>query len=161
MPPSDQEQVSAGSKVDWDLYRALREQWTHEDNLINHRMTWLILSNGLLLTAYGVIVKEQATLFALSLPTVGMFLSFVVGAAIYAALAAMKDVRKRFFKTGLEDVCHLSPKGRPRKQGKWAAYALPVFFFLLWFAALFASHVAPSFGIKQLAAPPARAASAL
>ena len=20
---------------DWDLYRALREQWTHEDNLVN------------------------------------------------------------------------------------------------------------------------------
>jgi len=29
---------------DWDLYRALREQWTHEDNLVNHRLMWLILS---------------------------------------------------------------------------------------------------------------------
>ena len=35
---------------DWDLYRALREQWTHEDNLVNHRLMWLILSQGLLFT---------------------------------------------------------------------------------------------------------------
>ena len=39
--------------TDWDLYRALREQWTHEDNLVNHRLMWLILSEGLLFTAYG------------------------------------------------------------------------------------------------------------
>ena len=36
----------------WDHYRALREQWTHEDTLVNHRVSWLILSGGLLLTAY-------------------------------------------------------------------------------------------------------------
>ena len=36
---------------DWELYRALREQWTHEDNLVNHRLMWLILSQGLLFTA--------------------------------------------------------------------------------------------------------------
>jgi hypothetical protein len=36
----------------WDLYRALREQWTHEDMLIGHRITWLILSEGLLFSAY-------------------------------------------------------------------------------------------------------------
>ena len=40
---------------DWELYRALREQWTHEDNLINHRLMWLILSEGLLFTAYGTL----------------------------------------------------------------------------------------------------------
>jgi hypothetical protein len=32
----------------WDHYRALREQWTHEDNLIAQRMGWLIWSEGLL-----------------------------------------------------------------------------------------------------------------
>jgi hypothetical protein len=31
---------------DWELYRALREQWTHEDKLVNHRLMWLILSQG-------------------------------------------------------------------------------------------------------------------
>ena len=40
---------------DWELYRALREQWTHEDNLVNHRLMWLILSQGLLFTAYGTL----------------------------------------------------------------------------------------------------------
>jgi len=132
------------SSQDWDLYRALREQWVHEDNLINHRMTWLILSNGLLLTAYGLLLKDGVRLLVLSIPAIGMFLSFVVGAAIYAALAAMHDVRRRFMRTGLESLCHLSPDGPPRRQGKWAAYALPVFFFLLWGATLFASHVAPA-----------------
>ena len=36
----------------WDQYRALREQWTHEDTLVGQRITWLILAEGLLLNAY-------------------------------------------------------------------------------------------------------------
>lgn len=50
--PQDQ---ATNQLPDWDLCRALREQWTHEDNLVNHRLMWLILSEGLLFTAYGTL----------------------------------------------------------------------------------------------------------
>ena len=52
---------------DWDLYRALREQWTHEDNLVNHRLMWLILSEGLLFTAYGTLSTAKLHLAGLRL----------------------------------------------------------------------------------------------
>ena len=40
------------SLPDRELYRAPREQWTHEDNLVNHRLMWLILSQGLAIAGY-------------------------------------------------------------------------------------------------------------
>lgn len=82
------------TEPNWELYRALREQWVHEDNLINHRMTWHILSNGLLLTAFGILLRDGTRVPLLSIPAIGMFMSFLVGAAIYAATDAMYDIRR-------------------------------------------------------------------
>jgi hypothetical protein len=39
------------------IYADLREKWKHEDDLINQRVTWLLTSQGFLLTAFGVIAK--------------------------------------------------------------------------------------------------------
>ena len=74
---------------DWDLYRALREQLTHEDNLVNHRLMWLILSEGLLFTAYGTISTARLHWLAYGFPFFGMAVAGVIGASIYAALAAV------------------------------------------------------------------------
>ncbi|MCI4427777.1 MAG: hypothetical protein JHC40_01275, partial [Burkholderiales bacterium] len=52
----------------WDHWRALREQWTHEDNLVHARMTWLILSNGLLFTAYGAQFTTRISWLSLGFP---------------------------------------------------------------------------------------------
>src|SRR6202008_1480618 len=64
-PPPQQE-------PNWDLYRALREQWTHEDNLVNHRLMWLILSEGLLFTAYGTVSTAKLHWLAYGFPFFGM-----------------------------------------------------------------------------------------
>ena len=48
----------------WDQYRALREQWTHEDMLINHRVSWLILSEGLRFTDLNSKLERLAVLIA-------------------------------------------------------------------------------------------------
>jgi len=45
------ENSTTSSLPDWERHRALREQWTHEDNLVDHRLMWLILSQRLLYTA--------------------------------------------------------------------------------------------------------------
>ena len=50
----------------WDQYRALREQWTHEDMLVSHRVTWLILSSGLLFTAYRAAAEGSGSWLATS-----------------------------------------------------------------------------------------------
>lgn len=71
---------------DWDLYRALREQWTHEDNLVNHRLMWLILSQGLLFTAYGTLSTAKLHWLVFGFPFFGMAVSAVIGVSIFAAL---------------------------------------------------------------------------
>src|SRR3954453_1753524 len=57
--PFVNEAIKPQEAANWDLYRALRDQWTHEDNLANHRVMWLTLAQGLLLTAYGSISAHR------------------------------------------------------------------------------------------------------
>lgn len=33
------------------------ERWVHEDNLINHRLTWLLTSQAFIFSAYGLALK--------------------------------------------------------------------------------------------------------
>jgi hypothetical protein len=121
---------------DWDLYRALREQLTHEDNLVNHRLMWLILSQGLLFTAYGTVSSAKLHWLAYGFPFFGMAVSAVIGVSIYAALDATDRVRAAYAATDLERLCSLTPGGDTGARGKWAAQALPIVFIALWLLAI-------------------------
>lgn len=126
----------------WDQYRALREQWTHEDTLVNHRVSWLILSSGLLFTAYRAESAgggAHGDWLALAFPLFGMLLSALIGVAIHAALAASDDVRREFERAGLADLCPLAPPSRLARRGRWAAKALPFVFGAMWLLALLGS----------------------
>jgi hypothetical protein len=121
---------------DWDLYRALREQLTHEDNLVNHRLMWLILSEGLLFTAYGTISTAKLHWLAYGFPFFGMTVAGVIGVSIYAALAATDELRERYEASGLTHLCSLTPSEATGARGKWAAQALPFVFGALWALAI-------------------------
>jgi hypothetical protein len=121
---------------DWDLYRALREQLTHEDNLVNHRLMWLILSEGLLFTAYGTISTARLHWLAYGFPFFGMAVAAVIGISIYAALEATDELRRRYEASGLTQLCRLTPSERTGGRGKWAAQALPFVFGALWVLAI-------------------------
>jgi hypothetical protein len=131
MPPTP-EPVSA----DWDLYRALREQLTHEDNLVNHRLMWLILSEGLLFTAYGTITTARLHWLSYGFPFFGMIVAGVIGVSIYAALAATDELHRRYEAAGLTRLCSLTPSEGTGARGKWAAQALPFVFGALWVLAI-------------------------
>jgi hypothetical protein len=123
----------------WDQYRALREQWTHEDTLVNHRVSWLILSEGLLFTAYraqGAEAASSGNWLALAFPLFGMLVAALIGVAIHAALDASEDVRREFERAGLADLCPLAPAGRLARRGRWAPKALPFVFGAMWLLAL-------------------------
>jgi len=126
----------AASQADWDLYRALREQLTHEDNLVNHRLMWLILSEGLLFTAYGTISTAKLHWLAYGFPFFGMTVAGVIGASIYAALAATDELRRRYEASGLTTLCSLTPSEGTAGRGKWAAQALPFVYGTLWVLAI-------------------------
>jgi len=130
------EPVVSSPLPDWDLYRALREQLTHEDNLVNHRLMWLILSEGLLFTAYGTITTARLHWLSYGFPFFGMTVAGVIGVSIYAALAATDELRARYEASGLSRLCRLTPSEATGARGKWAAQALPFVFGALWVLAI-------------------------
>lgn len=121
---------------DWDLYRALREQWTHEDNLVNHRLMWLILSEGLLFTAYGTLSTAKLHWLVFGFPFFGMAVAAVIAVSIFAALAATEEISKQYEEAGLNKLVSLTPTRRIGSRGKWAAQALPFVFGALWLLAM-------------------------
>ena len=141
MPPAPPDPVATPSEAatpqDWELYRALREQWTHEDNLVNHRLMWLILSEGLLFTAYGTLSTAKLHWLVFGFPFFGMAVAGVIGLSIFAALAATAEIAERYQHSGLGRRCPpLTPSQRIGHRGKWAAQALPFVFGALWALAM-------------------------
>lgn len=128
--------LPVATPAEWELYRALREQWTHEDNLVNHRLMWLILSEGLLFTAYGTLTTAKLKWLVVGFPFFGMAVSAVIGVSIYAALTAIEEVHRRYESAGLDKLLPLSPGRHIGVRGKLAAQSLPFVFGALWLLAL-------------------------
>lgn len=128
---------------DWDLYRALREQWTHEDNLVNHRLMWLILSEGLLFTAYGTLSTAKLHWLVFGFPFFGMAVAAIIGVSIFAALAATEEISEQYEAAGLSALCSLTPSRRIGNRGKLAAQALPFVFGALWLLAMAGAFGSP------------------
>ena len=123
----------------WDHYRALREQWTHEDNLVNQRMGWLIWSEGLMFTAYGAQARDGLNWLVLGFPLFGVLVAVLAGVGVYTAMAATDDIKQQFDEAGLNDLCPLAPASHISHRGRWAAKSLPFVFGALWLLALLSS----------------------
>lgn len=120
----------------WEHYRALREQWTHEDNLVNHRLMWLLLSEGLLFTAYGTASGARLHALVFGFPFIGIALAWLIGVGIFTAFGAMAEIRRAFAEAGLQQLCPLTPDSRTGHRGQWAAKSLPFVFGVFWVLAL-------------------------
>jgi hypothetical protein len=118
-----------------DEYKAIREKWVHEDNVINHRLSWLILSQAMLLAAYGWSitspeVKTQKLL--LILPIFGLIFTLTIGASVFAAVIAQNHLSQL---PGVKEwpqpysVDTFAPINWP---GRLAAIFLPIFLFIVW-----------------------------
>jgi hypothetical protein len=122
-----------------DQYRALREQWTHEDMLIGHRITWLILSEGLLFNAYVAQSARASGWLAFGFPLFGIAVAALIGVGVFTALRASEQVRLEYERSGLADLCPLAPKVHLSARGRWAPKALPFVFAAMWVLALVAA----------------------
>ena len=99
------------------LYEDLREKWLHEDDLVNHRVTWLLTSQALLLGVFGILTKlrldwhqqnlkdywlvEVFTPFSLAelmTPILSAFVLAYLGRGIYAAFRAQTEIRLQLAK---------------------------------------------------------------
>jgi hypothetical protein len=90
-----------------ELYRLIRERIDYEENLLNQRLTWLILSESFLVSAYAVMLNSppepkspmygelQSSLIWL-LPSVALILSIIVYVSVISALYHIAELRKSF-----------------------------------------------------------------
>ena len=138
-----------------------RETWKHEDDLINHRLTWLLASQTLLLGAYGLLNQRltdwyfcptkrqrgQMEFLMKELPSIGRWLSVALGVGLLAALAAMIIIKTkgqlgdksdklslRFQKFWMAVWSKSGPDVHPwTTLGGWiAAISLPIIFCVAW-----------------------------
>lgn len=84
-----------------------RERWVHEDQLINHRLGWLLVSQTILFAGYGFVLQNSdssldkaaaqsvASLKEL-LPWLGMITSLLVLVGVMGALLAMHQLKKQY-----------------------------------------------------------------
>jgi len=118
-------------------YQDLREKWVHEDDLLDHRVTWLLLSQTLLFAAYGVCLaaptdpkfpQKIERLVAVT-PVLGIALAVAVSAAIAAAYFAQKSLQCLTLE-------RLSVPGVHNWVGHSSIVVYPVFFVAAWVTVL-------------------------
>lgn len=140
---------SASDRAMRDL---LRELWVHEDNLLNHRVTWLVTSEGLLLTAFGIFLQVPSTawsfLAACTLqqwfPWIGILLSACFAFGIFAAHSAMGDIQERYFRKNFDDNTLPLYPGKSRiGAGQLVSKIIPFLFFAVWIAVIIVTDTAP------------------
>jgi hypothetical protein len=74
-------------------YRKIREMWEHEDELVNHRLNWLLTSQTILFAGYAT-QKEEVNIRKL-IALLGGLTSFILLLSIIAAVWALFILRKR------------------------------------------------------------------
>jgi hypothetical protein len=121
----------------------IQTRLSHEDDLINQRVSWLVSSQSFLLTAYAITVNglagdETRPLVHLQrklldmLPVVGMVSVLLVVVALIGGLLAMGELR-RFAATKLpKEELFLICKPTTQFLGVSAPVLIPVVFLVIW-----------------------------
>lgn len=117
-----------GTLLKHDRYRRIIE---HEDNLVNHRVSWLLIAQSFLLGA--CVAKGNYPYFIIFL---GIFSTAVAYISILAAIVALKKIKKEIENDENNDLKNYKPDtittGCIFFCGELGAYALPVAFLLAW-----------------------------
>jgi hypothetical protein len=134
---------------DLELYKVVRAQIEHEDNLIGLRLNWFVASQSFLFTAYAIVLSnlhaiagrpgelgDMRILVARVLPTVALASGLLILVAIIAGMVAMQDLRaaiaarvEQFNDLGLPPI-----QGRRLTQrfGIVAPIGMPIMFVAVW-----------------------------
>ena len=83
---------------------SIRSRVEHEDNLVNYRLSWILMSQAFLLTGYAILLSSSGSLrvglharhhnlLVWLIPLVGVITVFVLWLAILGALITMRDLR--------------------------------------------------------------------
>jgi len=138
------------------IYDAYRAQIEHEDNLIGHRINWLLAAESFLFVGYeGALAFHKITtlsgaagsahLTIYVLPALGMALAILTEAALLAATGRLNELRRefrdRFSKMRIApDHPKLTSRKLHRNFGRVQAHCVAPLFFAAWAALLFIPH---------------------
>ena len=109
-------------------------------------MTWLLISQGLLFTAYGVFLQanppsrfsNKIDHIITYLPYFGIIISVFFGLGIFAALSAMDQIKKRYYKSQLdENEFPLFSSNLHCFLGRLPSFIVSIFFISIWFCLIF------------------------
>ncbi|MGD0880251.1 MAG: hypothetical protein ABSB09_01595 [Acidimicrobiales bacterium] len=131
------------------LYTVYRGQIEHEDNLIGHRIDWLLAAEAFLFVGYevalgfrgittytGLAGSAHVTIYVL--PVLGMALAILAQAGILAATGRLNQLRKQFkVNVGkLEKYPHITSQKAHRNYGQLQALCVAPLVFLAWMVIL-------------------------
>lgn len=106
------------------LYDRLRSQIEHEDDLVNHRINWLLLSQGFLFVAYGTLlptdkILEHKTIVLCIIGSIGFLICIITFNSVLAAFRSLKSLRDSWNDKNVYDDCDKA------KEDVWLAEGFP------------------------------------
>jgi len=129
-------------------FSLIQARLSHEDDLINQRISWLVNSQSFLLTAYAITLNGlaadaskplaivQRKLLDL-LPLVGIACVLLVSVALIGGLCALSELRRFSKKEYPKDRLFLISKPTNQFLGVSAPVLIPLVFLAIWLAVLF------------------------
>ena len=126
----------------------IQARLSHEDDLVNQRVSWLVNSQSFLLTAYAITLNGLAAdaskpLAILQrkllnmLPLVGIACVLLVGVALIGGLFAIGELRRFAVTKCPKDQLFLVSKPTTQFLGVSAPVLIPLVFLVIWTAVLF------------------------
>jgi hypothetical protein len=109
-----------------ELYEKIREQIEHEDELINHRLTWFLASQGFLFVAFTtLLITDTGNIgdfklgLLISITGLGSSLSLIAFLSVASAFISLKILRK----TWSDSIAPVAPVNRNTVPAR--GYAFP------------------------------------
>lgn len=122
-----------------DLYELTREHITHEDDLVNSRLTWFLVVQSLLFAAYGVVLNitqgDGLNTLQTAIPWVGIAASILVFSSVLGARLAILHMKKYWEGHDPNEIKYFPSivcKPCPRWLGNIEAFLLPIVFVSVW-----------------------------
>jgi hypothetical protein len=129
-------------------FTLIQARLSHEDDLVNQRVSWLVNSQSFLLTAYAITLNGlaadaskplavvQRKLLDL-LPVVGVACVILVCVALVGGLCALAELRRFAATKYPKDRLFLISKPTTQFLGVSAPVLIPIVFLAIWLAVLF------------------------
>lgn len=130
-----------------ELYRIVRAQIEHEDNLVSQRLSWLLASQSFLFTAYAITLngplqshfktfESNAELLVSLLTVVGIVSALLIWISVLAGISAMRKLKFDFehrVGTALpEGIPPIQTTGRTLRAGQLGPVLIPLLFITAW-----------------------------